>query len=282
MFSTPRPQRPSDRKRSTSVNNLSEMTDLNQGEFFTRHAETGAGLKARRLSIKFPDDFIVDTVELDEEYTSASKLPGKRGKLLGKGATATVKLMVRKGAGDEIYAVKEFRKKGQSENADDYDKKVKSEYTISKSLHHPSIVDTVRLCTHAGRWNVVMEFCPQGELYTLVQRKYLTFEDKLCLWKQLLRGVAYLHSNGIAHRDIKLENLLMTDEGHLKITDFGVSEVFCGEHPGLRCAGGECGKNMKECRRSAPGICGSLPYIAPEVLAKQGKADVFIPHTSYI
>ena len=241
---------------------------------FSRPAETGAGLKARRMSINLPDDFVVDTVALDKEFTSASKLPGKRGKFIGKGATATVKLMTRKGNGDELYAVKEFRKRGQNEDPEEYDKKVKSEYTIAKSLHHPNIVESVRLCTHAGRWNVVMEYCHLGELYTLVEKKYLDLDDQLCLFKQLLRGVNYLHNHGIAHRDIKLENLLMNNKGHLKITDFGVSDVFCGKHPGLREAGGECGKNMKEVRRCAPGICGSLPYIAPEVLEKKGKRKI--------
>lgn len=223
------------------------------------------------MSINLPDDFVVDTVALDKEFTSASKLPGKRGKFIGRGATATVKLMIRKGNGDELYAVKEFRKRGQNEDPEEYDKKVKSEYTIAKSLHHPNIVESVRLCTHAGRWNVVMEYCHHGELFSLIEKKYLESDDHLCLFKQLLRGVNYLHSHGVAHRDIKLENLLMNNKGHLKITDFGVSDVFCGEHPGLREAGGECGKNMKEFRRCAPGICGSLPYIAPEVLEKKGK-----------
>jgi len=235
-------------------------------------AATGVGLKARRMSTSLPDDFNVDTVELNKEFTSTSLLPGKRGKMVGKGATATVKLMVKKGGpADEVYAVKEFRKKGQKEDEAEYVKKVKSEYSIAKSLHHPNIVESVRLCTHSGRWNHVMEFCPQGELFSLVEKRYFKLEDRLCLFKQLLRGVSYLHDHGIAHRDIKLENLLMTNQGHLKITDFGVSEVFCGEHPGVRAARGECGQNMKECRRCSPGICGSLPYIAPEVLEKKGK-----------
>ena len=254
------------------TNSMSHIHQLKPDNFISMPAATGAGLKARRMSTSLPDDFDVDTVELHDEFTSGSLMPGKRGKLVGKGATATVKLMIRKGgSADQVFAVKEFRKKGQSEEESEYVNKVKSEYSIAKSLNHPNIVQSIRLCTHHGRWNHVMEFCPQGEIFTLVQKRYLTLEDNLCLFKQLLRGVAYLHGHGIAHRDIKLENLLMTNEGHLKITDFGVSEVFCGEHPGIRGARGECGVNMGDCRLCAPGICGSLPYIAPEVLEKKGE-----------
>ena len=239
-------------------------------------AETGIGLKSRRMSLSLPDDFTVDVVELYTEYCDQSKLLGRRGKSVGKGATANVKLMNRKGGcAGEVYAVKEFRGKSSNEKSEDYEKKVKSEYSIAKSVHHPNIVETFRLCTHNGRWNHVMEFCEQGDLFSLVNQKYLAKDDhqvdRLCLFKQLIQGLNYLHSNGIAHRDVKLENLLITKESKLKITDFGVSEVFAGIHPGLRAAGGQCGKDMQEVRLCAPGICGSPPYIAPEVIAKNGK-----------
>ena len=272
-FSSPaKQQRPIEtRVRSPSSSSIHSHAPTSSP--FSLGATEGAGVKARRTSAHLPEDFYVDTCELDDEFVSASKIPGRR-KEIGKGATATVKVMVRKGQtkGDQ-FAVKEFRKRSAKESEAEYVRKVKSEYGIAKSLNHPNIVKTVRLCTHAGRWNHVMEYCQYGELYSLVGRRYLQQEDKLCFFKQVLRGVAYLHDNGIAHRDIKLENLLLTDQGHVKITDFGVSEVFCGVHPGFRWADGQCGRNMEECRRSAPGICGSLPYIAPEVLTKAGDYD---------
>jgi len=241
-------------------------------------------MKARRLSVNLPDDFIIDWCELDKEFKSSSLMPGKRGKILGKGATSEVRIMARRGGitrEEDLVAVKEFRERDKDETEEDYVLKIKSEYSIAKSLHHPNIVETVRLCTNRGRWNHVMEFCTYGEIYSLVERKlfaggaegFYSRDDRLCFFKQLLRGVSYLHSHGIAHRDIKLENLLLSKEGHLKISDFGVAEVFTGEHPGLRASGGECGKNMGEIRLSEPGICGSLPYIAPEVLAKDHSYD---------
>ncbi|KAM7201419.1 Protein kinase-like domain containing protein [Naviculisporaceae sp. PSN 640] len=245
--------------------------------FWGLPAETGTGVKARRMSLSLPDDFHVDVVELQSEFEYMHKLLGRHGKHLGKGATSKVTLMVRKGSPGELYAVKEFRGKSSSETKEEYEKKIKSEFTVAKSLHHPNIVETIRLCTDHGRWNHVMEYCSEGDLYSLVNRKYLNKDDRekdrLCLFKQLIQGINYLHANGIAHRDIKLENLLVTSDSKLKITDFGVSEVFCGTHPGLRESGGVCGRNMGEVRRCAPGICGSEPYIAPEVLKKNGDYD---------
>jgi protein-serine/threonine kinase len=237
----------------------------------------GTGIKARRLSLSLPDDFTVDVAELLKEFEYQSKLLGRHGKHLGKGATSKVTLMVRKGTPGELYAVKEFRGKTSTDTSQEYEKKIKSEFSVAKSLHHPNIVETIRLCTDHGRWNHVMEYCSEGDLFSLVSKKYLQEEnrakDRLCIFKQLLQGVNYLHSNGIAHRDIKLENLLITKDSKLKITDFGVSEVFCGIHPGLREAGGQCGQGMGDIRLCEPGLCGSMPYIAPEVLAKDKPYD---------
>ncbi|TGO83225.1 hypothetical protein BPOR_0680g00010 [Botrytis porri] len=239
-------------------------------------AENGIGLKSRRLSMSLPDDLLVDVVELDEEYHQQTTFIGRRGKQVGKGATAHVKLVVKNGTSD-IFAVKEFRGKSTTEKEEDYEKKVKSEYSIAKAALHPNIVQTFQLCTHNGRWNHVMEYCEQGDLFGLINQKYLSKEDHLkdrqCLFKQLIQGIQFLHGNGIAHRDIKPENLLITKDSKLKITDFGVSEVFAGLHPGFRAARGQCGKDMAEIRLCAPGICGSPPYIAPEVLEKQGEYD---------
>ena len=271
------------RHRATSVDLESHIPDpaddlrvkLPTRQIWGMAADAGTGLKSRRMSLNLPDDFTVDVVELYSEYTDQSKIVGRRGKHVGKGATANVRLMHRKGCAGEVYAVKEFRGKSTNEKAEDYEQKVKSEYSIAKSVHHPNIVESFRLCTHNGRWNHVMEFCDQGDLFSLVTLKYLGKEDhlndRLCLFKQLVQGLNYLHNNGIAHRDVKLENLLITKESKLKITDFGVSEVFAGIHPGLRAAGGRCGKEMGEVRLCAPGMCGSPPYVAPEVIAKKGK-----------
>lgn len=261
------------RVQNGDMENLEELTRQPWG----MPAMTGVGLKARRLSVSLPDDFTVDVADLLAEFEYYHKVLGRHGKHLGKGATSKVTLMQRKSCPEELYAVKEFRPKSSTETKDEYEQKIKSEFSIAKSLHHPNIVESIRLCTDHGRWNHVMEYCSEGDLYSLVEKKYLLEEsrkvDRLCLFKQLVQGINYLHTNGIAHRDIKLENLLITKDSKLKITDFGVSDVFTGTHPGLREAGGQCGINMGEVRLCDPGICGSLPYISPEVLTRGVKYD---------
>ncbi|KAJ4383577.1 hypothetical protein N0V86_001631 [Didymella sp. IMI 355093] len=277
------------RRRSASTDHMPQLGKDDEKptagmlNTFSKPPEKGVGMKARRLSLNLPSDYIIDQCELEKEFKSSSLMPGKRGKILGKGATAEVRIMARRGVSrdEQLVAVKIFRERNPEETEEDYIMKIKSEYSIAQSLHHPNIVETLRLCTNRGRWNHVMEYCTHGEIYSLVERKlfatgvegFYSREDRLCFFKQLLRGVDYLHSHGIAHRDIKLENLLVDKNGRLKISDFGVAEVFSGEHPGLRASGGQCGKNMGAVRLSAPGICGSLPYIAPEVLAKKGPYD---------
>ncbi|KAI6780578.1 Serine/threonine-protein kinase-like protein [Emericellopsis cladophorae] len=245
---------------------------------FALAPDAGTGTKARRMSLSLPDEFMVDVAELTDEFEYQSKFLGRHGKHIGKGVASKVTLMMRKGCPEELYAVKEFRGKSSSETQDYYDKKVKSEFSLAKSLHHPNIVETFRLCKNHSRWNHVMEYCSEGDLFGLVQKGFFLGDnkrkDRNCIFKQLVQGVHYLHSHGIAHRDIKLDNLLLTADSKLKITDFGVSEVFSGTHPGLREAGGQCGQHMDdEVRLCSPGICGSLPYIAPEVIAKKDKYD---------
>lgn len=273
-------KRPGRRRASSFDNGKRQQAAEPQGmarQDLYMAADVGVGVKARRLSLSLPDDITIDIGDLNTEFESQHKFFGRHRDQLGKGATARVRIMARKGFPGELYAVKEFRGKNSQETKEEYDKKVKSEYSIAKSLHHPNIIETIRLCVDHGRWNHVMEYCSEGDLFSLIKKGHLKAEDRagdrLCLFKQLIQGLNYLHANGIAHRDIKLENLLITKDSKLKITDFGVSEVFSGIHPGARESGGECGRQMGDVRLCNPGVCGSEPYIAPEVLAKDRKYD---------
>lgn len=252
------------RSRSNSVSGIKDLT----GNPITHPAMVGAGSKSRKMSSIVPV-MNVPVFPLSSMYANHSHVPGK-SKICGEGVSAIVKVMHKiTGPSGELYAVKEFRKKSRSETKEEYVEKVNSEFCISKSLCHPNIVSTEDLCVSSSdRWCHVMEYCSGGDLFSLIEKSFMKGEEKLCCFKQLLRGVSYLHDHGIAHRDIKPENLLISSDGHLKITDFGVSEVFRGKHPGD--AGIKCGIDMDEIRLSKPGIVGSAPYISPEVQNKEG------------
>ena len=183
---------------------------------------------------------------------------------IGKGATAVVRLAHKWDRREEkLYAVKEFRKRRKNETEKDYVKKLTSEFCISSTLHHTNIVETVDLVQdEQHHWCEVMEYCPGGDLYAAIKKGGMSSGEVECTFKQLLLGIQYLHSMGVAHRDIKPENLLLDGRGHVKITDFGVSDVFrmCWEKK----------------THLSKGLCGSEPYIAPELFEQKGEQSPYI------
>ena len=74
---------------------------------------------------------------------------------------------------------------------------------------------------------LVMEYCEQ-DLASLIDNMQTPFSESQvkCIFIQLMRGLKYLHTNFIVHRDLKVSNLLMTDKGCLKIADFGLARLF--------------------------------------------------------
>jgi protein-serine/threonine kinase len=190
--------------------------------------------------------------------SSSASLVQKYGKcqeVIGKGAYGIVRVahkydhVTRR---EVLFAVKEFKKR-PSEDEQSFSKRLASEFCISSSLHHPNIIHTLDLMKDArGTCCEVMEYCAGGDLYSLILSSEGGLEpiEADCLFKQLMRGVVYMHSMGVAHCDLKPENLLLTNSGVVKISDFGNGECF-------RMAW------EKEIHLSS-GVCGSRPYIAPE------------------
>ncbi|KAI5819872.1 kinase-like domain-containing protein [Pyronema omphalodes] len=189
------------------------------------------------------------------QTTSLVEKYGKCQEVIGRGAFGIVrishKIDPKNGQPEQLYAVKEFRRRPQ-ESSRKYHKRLTSEFCISSSLRHPNVIHTLDLLQDAkGDYCEVMEFCAGGDLYSLVLTAgKLEVAEADCYFKQLMRGVEYMHEMGVAHRDLKPENLLLTTNGCLKITDFGNGECF-------RMAW------EKEAHMTC-GLCGSAPYIAPE------------------
>lgn len=192
--------------------------------------------------------------------TTNLKEYGECYKRLGKGSTAIIsvcksKRMPYDSQQDKLYAIKQFRKRNKSESEKEYMKKLTSEFCISSTFHHRNVIETIDLVLDdQTRYCTVMEYCPGGDLFSVIISGHMTDIERGCCFKQMMNGLSYLHSVGVAHRDLKPENLLLTLDGTLKITDFGVSDVF-------RCAW------ERKCHK-CHGLVGSEPYIAPEAFEK--------------
>ncbi|KAI9019191.1 kinase-like domain-containing protein [Phycomyces nitens] len=173
---------------------------------------------------------------------------GTWGRYIGKGAGGSVRL-IRRSVDQKTFAVKQFRKRLSQESEKDYIKKVTAEFCIGSTLHHPNVIETLDIIQEGPNFFEIMEFAP-NDLFSVVMSGMMSREEIACCWRQLLDGVAYLHSVGIAHRDLKLDNLVLDHEGILKIIDFGCSSVF--KYP------------FEDHITMSKGIFGSDPYIAPE------------------
>ncbi|KAL2459085.1 CBL-interacting serine/threonine-protein kinase 6 [Forsythia ovata] len=102
-----------------------------------------------------------------------------------------------------------------------------------------------------------------GELFTKIAKGRLLEDATRNYFQQLISAIGFCHSRGVYHRDLKPENLLLDEEGNLKVTDFGLTTF--SDH--LRQ------DNLLHT------TCGTLAYVAPEVIGKKGcdgaKADIW-------
>ena len=149
---------------------------------------------------------------------------GKFGKMLGSGAGGSVRIMKRTGDG-KTFAVKQFRNRHSYETEKEYNKKVTSEFCIGSTLHHGNIIETIDIVHEKGNWYEVMEYAPY-DLFATVMTGRMGRDEVTCCTLQILSGVTYLHSMGLAHRDLKLDNVVINEHGIMKIIDFGSAVVF--------------------------------------------------------
>ncbi|XP_022905274.1 serine/threonine-protein kinase grp-like [Onthophagus taurus] len=171
---------------------------------------------------------------------------------LGEGAFGQVKLLVNQTT-QQAVAVKII-------NLNDKTSKevIEKEVKIHKVLAHPHIIRLFGQREEPETVYIFMEYASGGELFNKIEPDVgmPTFEAQKYM-KQILDGVQYLHTKGVAHRDIKPENILLDEEGVIKISDFGMATIF-------RLRGKERLLDKK---------CGTLPYVAPEVMESPYKAE---------
>lgn len=130
---------------------------------------------------------------------------------------------------------------------------VKKEVAIQRNLQHVNILKFFGKRSQGDTEFIFLEYASGGELFDRIEPDVgMNIADAQRYFNQLLSGVEYLHEKGIAHRDLKPENLLLDEHDNIKISDFGMATMF----------------RMKGRERLLTTKCGTLPYVAPEVLVK--------------
>ena len=100
-----------------------------------------------------------------------------------------------------------------------------SEKEILRKVKHRFIVSLKYAFQTFDKLFLVSEYCAGGDLrFMLAYKKWFTEEEARLYLAEILIGIEELHKNGIIHRDVKLDNILIDKEGHIKITDFGLSK----------------------------------------------------------
>ncbi|KAL1855427.1 Nitrogen permease reactivator protein [Paecilomyces lecythidis] len=204
--------------------------------------------KSIKSSKSPPYQMAPSSVPFADDHGLNSKY-GKLGKVLGSGAGGSVRLLKRSSDG-VTFAVKQFRDRHSWESEREYAKKVTAEFCIGSTLHHGNIIETLDIIHEGGHWYEVMEYAPY-DLFAIVMTGKMSKEEIACSFRQIVNGVAYLHGMGLAHRDLKLDNVVVNEHGIMKLIDFGSAVVF--RYP------------FENDIVPASGIVGSDPYLAPEV-----------------
>lgn len=204
---------------------------------------------------------------------------GQPGKLLGTGASGSVNLLTSKTDPLKIYAVKKFRSRLPAEQEADYKTKVLNEYKVGEFLTHQNLIHTFELLEDYSHTNskivdpdyfIVMEYCPY-DFFNLVMSGLMELNEVSCYFKQIVNGVHFLHENGLAHRDLKLDNCVVSNTGILKLIDFGSAVQFRKEVPlGYFVTEDDIMLSPKHKLIKARGVVGSDPYLSPEVLEPVG------------
>eukprot|EP00435_Cladocopium_sp_Y103_P038644 s1112_g10.t1 len=269
---------------------MAESCDINGNGHFSLVAGRGggsaasAGPSSTRMSDVVhvdelhveSDDLVTEVVDVtggsdDEDLVEVNKAGPplyfhgyRRGRELGRGASGQVFVCHKKGdsSGGGGYAVKvvDLRRLHLQPNAEREEKKLSREVEILTRLPpHPNIVQLIDTFEDGDWFLLVLELVGGGDLYTVLTNREpprLQEREAAFVVAQLVEGLSFLHSQGIIHRDMKLENVLVANERRekplvfytVKITDFGLSKAI--------------GAGFSEARSTV----GTRPYTAPEVL----------------
>ena len=180
----------------------------------------------------------------------------QRGDMIGQGAFGRVYMALNLDTG-ELMAMKQLDSAAVSsrERA-----ALENEIAMMRGLSHPNIVRYLGVDIAKDLFAIFLEYVPGGSLRSLLDRFGKLEEAIVRLYsRQILFGLEYLHANAIAHRDIKAANVLVSNDGSVKLADFGASKRIATPGRVVVATGG--------------GAKGTPLWMAPEVIKETPKAQ---------
>ena len=172
-------------------------------------------------------------------------------KLIGTGSFGKV-LLVKYNSNNNLYAMKVLNKsqiklKKQEENT-------KNERDLMVKLNNPFILSIKFAFQDESKLYIVSEFLQGGDLFYHLHHSTINLTEEVAKFYiiELILGLEFLHQNNVIFRDLKPENILLDSEGHIRISDFGLSKI------------------LENSRDKAYTLCGTLKYLAPEILKNKG------------
>ncbi|XP_069343882.1 ribosomal protein S6 kinase alpha-2 isoform X4 [Eulemur rufifrons] len=223
--------------------------------FFSVYLRKKSRSKSSSLS-RLEEEGIVKEIDIShhvkEGFEKADPSQFELLKVLGQGSYGKV-FLVRKVKGSDagqLYAMKVL-KKATLKVRDRV--RSKMERDILAEVNHPFIVKLHYAFQTEGKLYLILDFLRGGDLFTRLSKEVMfTEEDVKFYLAELALALDHLHGLGIIYRDLKPENILLDEEGHIKITDFGLS------------------KEAIDHDKRAYSFCGTIEYMAPEVVNRRG------------
>ena len=196
---------------------------------------------------------IEKNIDIKEDNPLGIKIKNEdfeRLKLIGKGSFGDV-FLVKLKSNEKIYAMKILDK--EKIKSYDQEEHTKSERDLMVKINCPFIVDIKYAFQDKQYLYMVTEFMQGGEMFFhLFKEKRFTNEKAKFYLVEIILAIEFLHKNNMMYRDLKPENVLLDKNGHIKITDFGLSKILSKEN------------------EKTYTICGTPQYLAPEILSSEG------------
>ncbi|KAI7854441.1 kinase-like domain-containing protein [Circinella umbellata] len=181
------------------------------------------------------------------------------GPILGEGSYSTVLVGEDKKTG-KYYAVKKLDKAHIVKN--DKVKYVMIERDALSKMNHPGIVRLYWTFKDNRSLYYVLDLARNGELYTYIRRLAPFDMDTARFYAaEILLAIEHIHSRGVIHRDIKPENILLNDNLHIKITDFGSAKIISPDNASKKSDENNAGRSRS--------FVGTAEYVSPELLRSE-------------